>query len=60
VISERKWVKKDLANGGWQWVDKVGGWCNGEKGQELAHNLIFCIALEQPNCNDVASWNRHV
>jgi cytochrome c peroxidase len=25
VISERKWVKKDLANGGWQWVDKVGG-----------------------------------
>ncbi|ORZ23649.1 heme peroxidase [Absidia repens] len=22
VISERQWVKKDLPNGGWQWVDK--------------------------------------
>jgi cytochrome c peroxidase len=23
VIAERKWVKKNLANGGWQWVDKA-------------------------------------
>jgi cytochrome c peroxidase len=23
VISEREWIKKELKNGGWQWVDKV-------------------------------------